>query len=546
VSAGGPGHHGETLFVPLGDTSARPLPQLLDLGEPVVFPLAHLADRRRRILLDGDYHRLVLSGAPPEEELGYGLAPLVAALGRPKDVALVDLEHGEVVSQSLPEYLVRSLPSALAQLAVSALLVSAQRAAIPWAGRERTREKLSPELTRLVYLLPSVGVASPVGGAVTHAHEMIRSFEAEGVAVEAFTTNAAICKTAAETRDLPCEWSFVRTPPAAKAIAASAAAGGDLAIVRASLAAARRADAIYQRHARFSLAGAVLSHLTGKPLILEHNGSEVFVERHWMASRTPLRGRIGLCEDAALTAASLIVVVSEVAQRSLVEQGFSPEKLLVNPNGVDAARFAVGGRAEIRRRHEISDDALVIGFVGTFGPWHGTPVLARAFADVAPRLPDAHLILVGSGRELPETLNVLRDAGLAGRVTATGPVLPSEIPLYLDACDVLAAPHVPLADGVEFFGSPTKVFEYMASGKAIVASALGQLRDVLRHRETAWLTEPGSELELRDALLGLAGDSGLRSKLGARAREQAIVRHGWRRNASRVIAAYADLARGLP
>ena len=51
------------------------------------------------------------------------------------------------------------------------------------------------------------------------------------------------------------------------------------------------------------------------------------------------------------------------------------------------------------------------------------------------------------------------------RVIFTGPVEHGEVPALLDACDILASPHVPLTDGSEFFGSPTKLFEYMAMGK---------------------------------------------------------------------------------
>src|SRR5207244_2293172 len=110
-----------------------------------------------------------------------------------------------------------------------------------------------------------------------------------------------------------------------------------------------------------------------------------------------------------------VIVVSEVAQRSLVERGIEPERIVVNPNGVDVDRFAGGGGAVMRQRHGITDESIVAGFVGSFGPWHGAPVLARAFTQVAEQVPRLRLLLVGDGAELGPTLRILQDAGLDGR-----------------------------------------------------------------------------------------------------------------------------------
>jgi glycosyltransferase involved in cell wall biosynthesis len=114
----------------------------------------------------------------------------------------------------------------------------------------------------------------------------------------------------------------------------------------------------------------------------------------------------------------------------------------------------------------------------------------------------------------------------------------------LDACDILLAPHVPLADGSEFFGSPTKIFEYMAMGKAIVASRLGQIGEVLTHESTALLVEPGEIDALRGAIMDFVGSSDLRTRLGANAREAAVRQHTWTHNARRVLDAYESWASG--
>src|SRR5260370_10481034 len=110
---------------------------------------------------------------------------------------------------------------------------------------------------------------------------------------------------------------------------------------------------------------------------------------------------------------------------------------------------------------------------------------------------------------------------------------------HLDAANILVSPHVPMPGGTPFFGSPTKLFEYMAMGKAIVASALDQIADVLEHGRTALLVRPGDPSELAEAIQRLAADAQLRIELGRNAREIALARHTWRQNARRVLAYYA-------
>jgi len=81
----------------------------------------------------------------------------------------------------------------------------------------------------------------------------------------------------------------------------------------------------------------------------------------------------------------------------------------------------------------------------------------------------------------------------------------------------------------------------MAMGKAIVASRLGQIGEVLTDEETALLVEPGNAQQLTDAILRLSESPELRESLGAAARKTAIERHTWKRNARRVIDEYRTL-----
>src|SRR5207249_8347971 len=127
-------------------------------------------------------------------------------------------------------------------------------------------------------------------------------------------------------------------------------------------------------------------------------------------------------------------------------------------------------------------------------------------------------------------------AGASRREAAvfTGLVPQEEGPVYLAAMDVLVSPHVPNSDGSRFFGHPTKLFDYMATGRGIVASRLEQIGEVLEHERTALLVPPGDDAELATAIVRLVDDPDLRARLGASARRQVLQDHTWEANVRRL------------
>jgi glycosyltransferase involved in cell wall biosynthesis len=234
-------------------------------------------------------------------------------------------------------------------------------------------------------------------------------------------------------------------------------------------------------------------------------------------------------------------------RQELVERGIPEEKVLVNPNGVDPEIFHPGcGGRDVRRQLGFQPDQVVVGFIGSFSYWHGIAVLQEAMGallrDQESRtlLPELRFLLVGDGPLSPEIGAALSVYSKRGWVVFTGQLPHQHAPRYLDAADILVSPHVPLSDGKPFFGSPTKLFEYMAMRKAIVASNLDQLAQVLTHQQTAWLVRPGSATELANAIRLLAGAADLRGSLGANAREAVLKKYTWERNAASVLSRFSE------
>ncbi|HLG15353.1 MAG TPA: glycosyltransferase [Blastocatellia bacterium] len=291
-------------------------------------------------------------------------------------------------------------------------------------------------------------------------------------------------------------------------------------------------DFIYQRYSRFNWTGVALKIASGRRLALEYNGSEVWVSRWW----DPI-GQLRLLarfERLNLHAADLIFVVSEVERRNLTAAGVDSAKIIVNPNGVDPERFKPGcGGDEIRRRLGI-ENKIVVGFLGTFGPWHGAPVLAQA----AVRVHDAsrfHFLFIGDGDERAMAESIISGSGRQADASFVGRIRHDEAPAYLDACDILVSPHVSSPDGSEFFGSPTKLFEYMSMAKPVVASRLGQIGEVIVDGVNGLLVGAADAEALARTIGGLGSDRELRARLGVAARETIVERHTWRHNAARVF-----------
>jgi glycosyltransferase involved in cell wall biosynthesis len=393
----------------------------------------------------------------------------------------------------------------------------------------RAREADAP---RVVYLRATPGPGTQAGGAASHIKGVVEALRRLGVELAIVSNDLIAGLDASDER-------FIVVPP--ETIGGTRALfdiHNNLVFTRAVVPLIKHAqpDFIYQRYARFSWAGVAASVRTGRPLFLEYNGSEVWVGKHW--DRVGSLGLLERYERLNLNAAARIFVVSEVERRNLEARGVAAEKIVLNPNAVDVELFRPGiNGAHERDALGFNNTDLVAGFVGTFGPWHGVVELAQAIQALPQNLP-VRFLFVGSGSLHGEVERLLAAERDSGRVIFTGAVAHERVPALLDACDILVAPHVPLADGSDFFGSPTKIFEYMAMGKAIVASRLGQIGEVLSDEETALLVEPGNVSQLAAALVRVTESSELRARLGPNARDAAVQNHTWTHNARRVLEAY--------
>jgi glycosyltransferase involved in cell wall biosynthesis len=287
---------------------------------------------------------------------------------------------------------------------------------------------------------------------------------------------------------------------------------------------------IYQRHRPFLIAGLEAARERGVPLILEWNGSEVWTRRHWEQSRTGgrlLNHFLEPTERYIVSRADVIASISTEVSKMALQAGASAERVVMVPNAVDIDRID-----RITRNLRLAPVSRgKIGWVGSFGPWHGAEVLVRALVQLDEGI---RVLMIGEGSHDQNCRQLAEELGIADRIEWTGALAHDEAVRRLAGCEVLAAPHLDMPDR-PFFGSPTKLFEYMALGRPIVASAVGQIGEVLQDGVTARLVSPDDATALATAIAEVLAAPDRGQALGSAARSEALAKHTWNHRAEAIL-----------
>tara|TARA_Y100000590_G_scaffold470669_1_gene667613 strand:+ start:6981 stop:8606 length:1626 start_codon:yes stop_codon:yes gene_type:complete len=292
----------------------------------------------------------------------------------------------------------------------------------------------------------------------------------------------------------------------------------------------KNASLIYHRYHLGSLGAILLKKKFKIPLILEYNGSEAWIRMNWGTGKSIFDRLFVSLENTTLKHADVIVVVSDILKDQLIERGFDSSKIISVPNGVDENKFdpTTLEKKSISLKKSLGlEGKKVIGFVGTFGQWHGTTFYANVINQIVENSPDSiHFLMIGDGDLRLEFENTLTEKGRSF-ITLTGRLPQQSTPAYMNLCDAFVSPHIPNPDGTRFFGSPTKLFEYMALEKPIFASNLEQLGEIIEDRKTGVLLEPNHIDEWVNEILNWLNHPNEYSLLGKQARQVLTEKYTW-------------------
>lgn len=277
-----------------------------------------------------------------------------------------------------------------------------------------------------------------------------------------------------------------------------------------------RYDAVHS-HEEGGGIGVVLSALLGRPHLYDmHSSLPQQVSNFGYARASWLASVLGWLERLMIRRSRVVIVICQELEDAVREvDRVVPTVLIENASGDPPA---VGAGREVREALGLDAETPVVLYTGTFEAYQGLDLLYAAMRRVSARVPAARLVMVGGEPgQVEAARREVAGHGLTDRVIFTGQKAPAEIPRYLDAATVLVSPR---SKGTN---TPLKIYQYLRSGRPIVATRLRTHTQVLGD-EIAFLTEPSPEAFAEGIVHAIANpDEAIAT--GARARHVADTKY---------------------
>jgi PEP-CTERM/exosortase A-associated glycosyltransferase len=371
-----------------------------------------------------------------------------------------------------------------------------------------------------------------LSGYSTRTHHELRAQVECGIEPDAVTSP----KHGTDSRDACIDGiSYVRTPQRSVSIVEQIPAAPELDLIRRV---AARAVEQAQRHQSQIIHGhsSVLTGIAAwwaarrlrLPLVYEIRAfwEDAAVDHGTHAERSPRYRLIRAMETWLMRRADAIGVISRGLGDEIQQRGVSGDKIFYVPNGVDTQLFRPAPADPGLRTRWGLDGHIVVGFIGSFYRYEGLDLLLQAWARVSRAVPEARLLLIGGGETAAALQAEVPRLGIGATTILAGSVPHEQVASCYSVCDVLVYPRKSMR--LTELVTPLKPLEAMASGKAVVASNIGGMRELIRDRDTGLLFPAGDAEALAGVLEPLLRDPALRSDLGARARASVCREREWK------------------
>ena len=300
----------------------------------------------------------------------------------------------------------------------------------------------------------------------------------------------------------------------------------------------QKPDVLFNRLELYYFSGLWLSRWLNLPLVVEADCPPAyehvtFYGKHYL-HLGPLPTRIEL---ANLRAADAVIVISDVLKKYYVEAGIPAEKMHVIANAADPQKFRPAPKdRELAEKYGLANKT-VVGWIGSLVGWSGIESLTDAARHILQTRPNVCLMMVGGGKNQEFFREQLQTGDHADRVILPGTVPHSDVPRYLSCMDVVLAPY-PKLDF--WYASSMKIFEYMSTGKTVLATDVGQVGEIIEDGVNGFLFDPDKNGELRQKIVTLVDSPEARQRVGAQARRDIEQKWNWDNNAKMMIEIFED------
>lgn len=281
----------------------------------------------------------------------------------------------------------------------------------------------------------------------------------------------------------------------------------------------------------------ICAFIYNKPLHYEWDDWEekIWYHSNRMSIHTLIFGYfIKLLERYLPVVADTVSVASRKLEELCLSFNVKSDCIFKAPVGADLRKFTPrnsGGR--IRTRYRCENNKVIL-YLGQLHAGQYVKMFIEAAATVLRRCPDAIFLIIGEGFMSKQLKRFVIECGIEQKVIFTGSVSHDDVPQYIGASDICVASFED--NEVTVCKSPLKIVEYLASGKPVVASLVGEVRNMVGG--AGLLVEPGNYSALAEGIIKLLENHSLRQEMGIRSRRRAESRYNWHNTALNLIRAY--------
>lgn len=307
----------------------------------------------------------------------------------------------------------------------------------------------------------------------------------------------------------------------------------------------RQVDVVHFQKSQFyaALPAVLAAYLTGKPLHYDWDDWEekIFLASIRKRSITTVLTGISFClmERCLPFLADSVSVSSETLRKLALQRGANEKNVFLAPVGADLQQFRPDSPpGEVRKKHDLNN-ALLVLYHGQLHSCQYAALFLKAIRHISKIQDCNHLrfMILGSGSELRSLKMFAQELGIGEKVIFTDFIPHADIPQYIASADICVAPFYD--NEVTRCKSPLKIVEYMASGKPIVASDVGEVRNMLGG--AGLLVESGKPEALAEGILELICNKKLRNTMAAAARQRAETKYNWERSTENLEKAYKTI-----
>ncbi len=284
-----------------------------------------------------------------------------------------------------------------------------------------------------------------------------------------------------------------------------------------------RPDFVLETQVAFSHAGVRAVRGLRTPVVLDDVSP---VEEDEETYDVKLKGLARSRRAKSLAGAALITITSNTIRAALVAEGVPADRLAVIPNGIPDTALDRGAELEtLRDRLGFARDEVILGYAGSFQPFHRFDLLIRALAE--PGMPErVRVLALGDGAARGGLESLANELGVGPRIVFSGRVPSDDVSSYLQVTDVGVLP------ATEDYTNPMKLYDYMGAGLPVIAPNQVAVTDVLPQGGS--LFTPGSVSALAQAIETLVADPRRRAA-GSVAAKSAALHHTWSARARQLI-----------